>query len=124
LNNTSLSSLNATSSGQRCRLRQECHRNGGSRFFSIQRNGKRYATLELVFDPPTRSSRGLESLYGQWRFQDCRLRFNKLPDEHLQAMCRLFATQYTVWSRRQGRAMPENFASRIKSARRIEGATT
>lgn len=105
------------------RLRQECQRNGGSRFFSIRRNGRRFATLELVFEPPTRSSRGLEALYGRWRFQDCRLRFNKLPDGHLQSMCRLFATQYTVWSRRPGRAMPENFASRIKPARRIDGAT-
>ena len=104
------------------RLRQECQRTGGSRFFSIRRNGKRYATLELVFEPPTRSSRGLEALYGQWRFQDCRLRFNKLPDEHLQAMCRLFATQYTAWSRRPGRAMPDNFASRIRPARRLEEA--
>lgn len=96
------------------RLRNECERNGGSRFFSIRRKGKRYATLELVFDPPKPTSRGLEALYGRWRFQDCRLRFNKLPDAHLQSMCALFATQYTTWSRRPGRAMPENFASRIK----------
>lgn len=104
------------------RLRQECLFNGGSRFFSIRRKGKRFATLELVFEAPKPSSRGLEALYGQWRFQDCRLRFNKLPDAHLQAMCRLFATQYTVWSRRPGRAMPKNFASRIKPFKQLEEA--
>lgn len=105
------------------RLRKDCERNGGSRFFSIRRRGKRFATLELVFEPPKRASRGLEALYGRWRFQDCRLRFNQLPDAHLQEMCELFATQYTTWSRRPGRAMPENFASRIKSARLREEAT-
>jgi len=106
------------------RLRKDCERNDGSRFFSIRSRGKRYVTLELVFDPPKPTSRGLEALYGSWRLQDCRLRFNQLPDDHMQAMCELFATQYTTWSRRPGRAMPQNFASRIKPAQRREEATT
>ena len=106
------------------RLRHECERNGGSRFFSIRRNGKRYATLELVFEPPKPTSQGPEALYGQWRFQDCRLRFNQLPNEHLQAMCKVFANQYTTWSRRPGRAMPESFASRIKPIKRAEETST
>lgn len=104
------------------RLRWECQRTGGSRFFSIRRAGKRFATLELVFDPPNGSSRGQEALFGRWRSQDCRHRFNKLPDHHLQAMCERFAWQYTLWSRRPGRAMPETFADQIRPARVAKGS--
>lgn len=102
------------------RLRWECRRTGGSRFFSIRRSGKRFATLELVFDPPDLTSRGLEALFGRWRFQDCRQRFNKLPGPHLKSMCERFAWQYTIWSRRPGRAMPETFAHRIQLAQIVD----
>lgn len=49
-------------------------------------------------EPPKPTSRGLEALYGQWRFQDCRLRFNQRPNEHHKSMCKVFTNQYTTGS--------------------------
>lgn len=75
-----------------------------SRFFSIRKNGRRYATLELVCDLPAKGMRGPDRLYGRWRLQDCRLSHNRIPSEALVKMLIDFGWQYNLLSQRPGRA--------------------
>ena len=49
-----------------------------SRFFSIRKNGRRYATMELVRDQPRAHMHGPDRIHGRWRLQDCRLSHNRL----------------------------------------------
>jgi hypothetical protein len=75
-----------------------------SRFFSVKKNERRYATLELVRDLPDRSMKGLDRLYGRWRLQDCRRSHNRLPSEELVTALGDFGWHYNILSQRPGRA--------------------
>lgn len=75
-----------------------------SRFFSVRKNGRRYATLELVCDLPDEGMRGPDRLYGRWRLQDCRLSHNRLPSEALVKALIDFGSHYNLLSQRPGRA--------------------
>lgn len=87
------------------KLRGLCEKSSvPSRFFSIRKNGRRYATLELVCDLPDEGMRGPDRLYGRWRLQDCRLSHNRLPCEGLVKMLIDFGWHYNVLSQRPGRA--------------------
>ena len=87
------------------KLRDLCKRPSvPSRFFSVRKDGRRYATLELVRDLPAEGMRGPDRLYGRWRLQDCRLSHNRLPSEALVKMLIDFGKQYNVLSQRPGRA--------------------
>ena len=72
-----------------------------SRFFSVRKNGRRHATLELVENMPdadldTPADRaGLEKLGARWRLQDCRLSHNRLPPEELITLLADFARHYS-----------------------------
>ncbi len=54
-----------------------------SRFFSVRKHGRRYATLELVREKPYESRLGLGLMDGSWQLQDCRLSYNRLPSDEL-----------------------------------------
>jgi len=69
-----------------------------SRFFSVKMNGRRYATLELVRDPPH------AHMHGRWRLQDLRLSHNRMPSEGLVKMLTDFGGHYNTLSQRPGRA--------------------
>jgi len=87
------------------KLRYLCKRTSvPSRFFSVRKHGRRYATLELVCDLPDEGMRGPDRLYGRWRLQDCRLSHNRLPSEALVKMLIDFGRQYNLLSQRPGRA--------------------
>ena len=87
------------------KLRYLCRKsNVPSRFFSVRKDGRRYATLELVRDLPARGMRGPDRLYGRWRLQDCRLSHNRLPSDALVKMLIDFGKQYNLLSQRSGRA--------------------
>lgn len=87
------------------KLRYLCKKNRGpSRFFSVRRNGRRYATLELVCDLPDEGMRGPDRLYGRWRLQDCRLSHNRLPSQSLVKMLIDFGSHYNLLSQRPARA--------------------
>jgi hypothetical protein len=75
-----------------------------SRFFSVTKNGRRHATLELVRDPPHERMHGPDRIHGQWRLQDCRLSHNRLPSEDLVKMLIDFGWHYNNLSQRPGRA--------------------
>jgi hypothetical protein len=75
-----------------------------SRFFSVKKNGLRYATLELVRDLPDRSVKGPDHLYGRWRLQDCRRSHNRLPSEELVTTLCEFGWHYNTLSQRPGSA--------------------
>lgn len=93
------------------KLRDECLRDGGSRFFSVRRQGQRVATLELFHQKPSSSMKGADALFGRWVLQDLRLSFNRLPDPSLVESLQVFAWQYTLWSRRPSRARPGSTTS-------------
>ena len=72
-----------------------------SRFFSVRKNGRRHATLELVetmpdagLDTPAGTA-GLEQLGACWRLQDCRLSHNRLPPEELITLLAGFVRHYS-----------------------------
>lgn len=88
------------------KLRRECLRDGGSRFFSVRRYGRRVATLELFLERPTPAMKGADALFGRWVLQDLRQSYNRLPDALLVESLKVFAWQYTLWSRRPSRARP------------------
>jgi hypothetical protein len=75
-----------------------------SRFFSVRRNGRRHATLELVENMPnagldTPADRAaLEKPGARWRLQDCRLSHNRLPPEALLELLTGFARHYSDYS--------------------------
>lgn len=84
-------------------LARLCQPDGGSRFFSVQRDGKRIATLELQHCRPDPADVGMAKVRGRWVLVDCRHACNLLVDSALIATLRAFATQYTDWSHRPGR---------------------
>lgn len=75
-----------------------------SRFFSIKKNGRRYATLELVREQPRRGMHGPDRIHGRWRLQDCRLSHNRLPSDDLVEILIRFGWHYNILSQRPGRA--------------------
>lgn len=88
-------------------LARLCQPDGGSRFFSVQRDGKRIATLELQHCRPDPADVGMAKVRGRWVLVDCRHACNLLVDSALIATLRAFATQYTQWSHRSS-CLPEN----------------
>lgn len=79
-------------------LRGECDSDAASRFFSIRKAGRRYATLELSW---TTQPAG-EHLSGSYRLRDCRLSANRRPPaELIEAMTR-FAAHYQQLAEIQG----------------------
>lgn len=86
------------------KLRRECGRSGRSRFFAVRHDGCQFATLELALSAVNEDSQGHDRLYGRWLLKDCRLAYNKLPPLTLINSMSIFAWQYTLWSRRPGRA--------------------
>ena len=72
-----------------------------SRFFSVRRNGRRHATLELVENMPDAGldtpagTAGPEKLGARWCLQDCRLSHNRLPPEGLITLLDGFARHYS-----------------------------
>lgn len=88
------------------KLRDLCQKTSvPSRFFSVRRDGRRYATLELVCDLPDECMRGPDRLYGRWRLQDVRLSHNRLPSEYLVKMLIDFGSHYNLLSQRPARAV-------------------
>lgn len=86
-------------------LRRLCKKaNHLSRFFSVRKDGRRYATLELVRESPDKSLRGPDRIYGRWHLQDCRLSHNRLPSEALVKELIDFGRHYNLLSQRPGRA--------------------
>jgi hypothetical protein len=75
-----------------------------SRFFSVKKNGRRHATLELVRDPPHERLHGTDRIHGCWRLQDTRLSHNRLPSEDLVNLLTDFGWQYNILSQRPARA--------------------
>lgn len=88
------------------KLRHECSSSQQNRFFSIRRHGKRLATLELVWSPPLEDFKGMDRQLGQWRLQDLRLSFNRLPSQHLLEAMHGFAWMFNFWAKRPGRMPP------------------
>ncbi len=76
-----------------------------SRFFSVKKNGRRYATLELVRDLPHADMHGPDRIHGRWRLQDLRLSHNRQPSEDLVKMLTDFGGHYNILSQRAGRAI-------------------
>ncbi len=76
-----------------------------SRYFSVKKNGRRYATLELVRDLPQERMHGPDRIHGRWRLQDLRLSHNRLPSEDLVKMLTDFGQHYNILSHRPGRAI-------------------
>lgn len=85
------------------RLRHECRAMKPSRFFSVRRFGKRLATLELVWQPPHPSFKGMDRVWGRWTLQDLRLSFNRLPYQQLMSSMVHFASHYNFLAKRLGR---------------------
>ncbi len=75
-----------------------------SRFFSVRKQGRRMATLELAWCPPEPGMVGPDRTYGQWELSDCRLSANKLPQPSLIEHMLRFAWQYNIWAKRTSRA--------------------
>lgn len=79
------------------KLRGLCQATGTpSRFFSVRRNGRRYATLELVCSLPELDGLEQQKLGECWRLQDCRLSHNRLPPEELIEQLSAFAMHYSA----------------------------
>lgn len=85
-------------------LRQLCSAARPSRFFSVRRDGKRVATLELSLVAPEPDMVGLNRIHGRWVLIDCRLSANRVPSMDLLLDMLEFGNQYDVWSHRPGRA--------------------
>lgn len=84
------------------KLRYLCRRTTEpSRFFSVRKHGRRYATLELVGNPSHQCGRGLERLHGRWHLQDCRLSYNRLPSEALIKTLSELAVHYSNLSEQE-----------------------
>ena len=77
-------------------LRHICNKNTSpSRFFSVRKDGRRHATLELVCNqqyPPKHEPRQRTL---RWQLQDCRLSHNRLPSDALVQALTGFAAHYT-----------------------------
>lgn len=80
------------------RLRTECDSSSASRFFSIRRGGRRYATLELSWTTEAAEA----GLCGRYKLRDCRLSANRLPPDELVALLSGFASHYQQLAQSQG----------------------
>lgn len=86
------------------RLRRLCYKTSEpSRFFSVTKNGRRFATLELVRKHAHERMHGPDRIYGRWQLQDCRLSCNRLPSENLIKAVTDFSWHYNLLSQRPGR---------------------
>lgn len=90
------------------KLRRECVPDGGSRYFSVRRFGRRVATLELMYHSSDKQMSGQDACFGRWEVLDCRSAYNQIPETALLDSLRVFAWQYTLWSRRPARARPRS----------------
>jgi hypothetical protein len=95
------------------KLRHECNALLPSRFFSVRRDGKRYATLELSWHPPRGDFIGMDRELGRWEIRDLRLSYNKLPYKHLREAMEGFAWMYSFWAKRPGR-MPKGYIDDVR----------
>ena len=85
-------------------LRRLCNKASvPSRFFSVTKNGRRHATLELVRMHAHQRMQGPDRIYGRWQLQDCRLSCNRLPSEKLIKAVTDFSWHYNLLSQRPGR---------------------
>lgn len=100
------------------KLRFDCSSLKLSRFFSIMREGRRVATLELSWRPPDRSDCGMNLVLGAWEVQDLRKSYNRLPDAALLNSMKAFAWQYNLWAKRPGRMPAGGMAAHLKESRR------
>lgn len=95
------------------RLRTLCRDTKPSRFFSVWREGKRIATLELAWRPPEPADMGMDREWGRWELMDLRLSFNRPPESALVEAMEAFAWQYNFWSKRMGR-MPPGYVDEVR----------
>lgn len=103
-------------------LRYDCNALKPSRFFRISKEGRSYATLELVWRPPEPGFRGMDLVWGRWEMQDLRLSFNRLPDDALVDSMRAFGQTYNLLSKRLRRMPPgyvQETRERITRAKRM-----
>ena len=96
------------------KLSAECRSDKSNRFFSIRKDGRRVATLELVWTPPQEGFHGVDRVLGQWQLQDIRLSYNRLVDRPLMESMKAFAWTYNLWSQRP-RRMPRGYAEDVSS---------
>jgi hypothetical protein len=94
------------------KLRHECSAAQQNRFFSIKKDGKRLATLELIWSAPREEYKGMDRRLGRWQLQDLRLSFNRLPSQHLLEAMHGFAWMFNFWAKRPGR-MPHGHVEEI-----------
>jgi len=96
------------------KLRFLCDKAGDpSRFFSIRKEGRRYATLELVRNKPHEYRHVSFQFDDHWRLQDCRLSHNRLPSEALVCTLVDFGRHYDHLSRRHSRRPAETSYSAL-----------
>ena len=101
-------------------LRQLCSLPEPSRFFSVTRQGKRVATLELCWSPPMSGFRGMQREVGRWSLRDVRLSYNRVPDARLVDAMWAFSHMYDEWSHRPSRwpaGRPEAVRSLVRRLR-------
>ena len=92
-------------------LRRLCNEvTAPSRFFSIRKNGRRHATLELVCNRQHGYKHGPNANTVRWRLQDCRLSHNRLPSEALVQTLIGFATHYNNLSQQSKQHQTESSA--------------
>jgi hypothetical protein len=92
-------------------LRRLCNEvTAPSRFFSIRKNGRRHATLELVCNRQNGHKRGPNANTVRWRLQDCRLSHNRLPSDALVQTLIGFATHYNNLYRQSKQRQTESSA--------------
>ncbi|CDS49851.1 hypothetical protein [Polaromonas sp. CG9_12] len=108
------------------RLRNLCQRGTEpSLFFSVRKDGRRHATLELVRDEPNESLQGPERIHGRWRLQDCRLSHNRLPSEELVKILADFGLHYNILSQGPGEAPTTARPSRsVRTNKAVPGGAT
>jgi hypothetical protein len=78
-----------------------------SRYFSVKKDGRRHATLELVRVVPHENMHGPDRIYGRWQLQDCRLSHNRLPSDALVKILTDFGWHYNKLSQRPARMAKE-----------------
>lgn len=75
-------------------LRTHCDQTSASRFFSIRRKDRRYATLELRLVLLNELVTDQNDTVGRWELQDCRLACNRIPPASLVNLLKNFAEHY------------------------------
>ncbi len=105
-------------------LASECEPDRDHRFFSVRRDGKRVATLELEHIPPPDRHIGTVRRRGCWRLVDCRRSCNLLVDSRLITTLKAFAAEYTRWSNQSGPVEDTARNTQPPEARPSEGPTS